>query len=98
MRMRPTSTASRPPSHPTHTSRTVHALHTANTNRLLAKHGFGPAAASGLAPAEAEAAEIDIKYEGFIARQVRVRVCVCVVWALRWAGWRTAGLTRRHIV
>lgn len=38
--------------------------------RLLAEHGYGPSAVVGLTQAEAEAAEIDIKYEGFITRQV----------------------------
>jgi hypothetical protein len=34
--------------------------------RLLAAHGHG----GEVSPAEAEAAEIDIKYSGFIRRQV----------------------------
>lgn len=38
---------------------------------LLVEHGHGPSPELGLTAAEAEAAEIDIKYEGFIIRQVR---------------------------
>lgn len=34
------------------------------------EHGHGPSPDAGLTAAEAEAAEIDIKYEGFITRQV----------------------------
>jgi tRNA uridine 5-carboxymethylaminomethyl modification enzyme len=36
---------------------------------LLAAHGYGAPADSGTSPAEAECAEIDIKYAGFINRQ-----------------------------
>jgi hypothetical protein len=36
------------------------------------EHGHGPSPEMGLTASEAEAAEIDIKYEGFITRQVRV--------------------------
>lgn len=36
---------------------------------LLAAHGYGPDPSSGVTPADAEAAEIDIKYAGFVARQ-----------------------------
>lgn len=35
------------------------------------QHGHGPPPDVGLSLSEAEAAEIDIKYEGFISRQVR---------------------------
>jgi tRNA uridine 5-carboxymethylaminomethyl modification enzyme len=38
---------------------------------LLRAHGQGPPAASGTTVWEAEAAEIDIKYEGFIRRQAK---------------------------
>jgi tRNA uridine 5-carboxymethylaminomethyl modification enzyme len=36
---------------------------------LLVAHGHGPSADMGITPAEAECAEIDIKYAGFISRQ-----------------------------
>lgn len=38
-------------------------------HRLLVEHDHGPSPDLGLTAAEAEAAEIDIKYEGFITRQ-----------------------------
>lgn len=36
---------------------------------LLVAQGYGPPADAGISPAEAECAEIDIKYAGFISRQ-----------------------------
>lgn len=44
------------------------------------QHGHGPPPDVGLSLSEAEAAEIDIKYEGFISRQVRTAAADRVFW------------------
>eukprot|EP00879_Flechtneria_rotunda_P017653 GHRR01018505.1.p1 GENE.GHRR01018505.1~~GHRR01018505.1.p1 ORF type:complete len:564 (+),score=172.64 GHRR01018505.1:460-2151(+) len=38
-------------------------------HKVLVQHGYGPIPGSGISPHEAECAEIDIKYAGFISRQ-----------------------------